>query len=74
MWTCSKYLSGTKEWEAIGELDLPQDCFGDELYDYMEEMGWIDSADDYQYDGDANFIAVCGLTEEKGDFKWEFTE
>jgi len=72
MWVCYKYDINEKYWIELGDIDLPQNCFGDELYDHMVEMEWVDSMDNYDVDGDSYFIAVMGKEAEYGEFKWEW--
>ena len=71
MWECLKYNVNKLEWEELGELDLPQECFGDDLYDHMVETGWVDSMNNYDVDGDSEFVAVMGKTKLDGEFRWE---
>jgi len=72
MWVCYQYDPDEKDWMELGGIDLPQDCFGDELYDHMIEMEWLDSMDNYDVDGDSDHVAVMGKESKYGEFKWEW--
>ena len=56
----------------MGELDLPQDCFGDDLYNHMVEMGWLDSLENYEMSGDSHSVAVMSKAGKKPDFYWRY--
>ena len=81
MWMCYKFKSSRRDsvsgehpgtWDLLGGLDAPKNCFGDELYDHMREMNWIGTIDNYNCEGDEAFVAVSGIEEKYGDFKWEY--
>ena len=48
------------------------DCFGSVLFDYMSEWGMIESWDEYDTDGDNEYVAVMHKTGSKPDYSWEF--
>ena len=77
MWMCYKFIPPKKKkdkgtWDLLGGLDAGKNCFGDELYDHMREMGWIDTIDHYNCEGNETFVAVSGIEAKYGDFKWEY--
>ena len=72
VWLCSRFDSDTGLREFLGEYEAPADVDGWELYEYMEEAGWIDGIQHYDCDGDNEHIAVIGKTPFYGDFSWDF--
>jgi hypothetical protein len=74
MWVCYKYCSKNKnkKWSKKGEIDLPKDCYGDELYDYMEENDIIKDIENYSIDGCDKVVAVIGKTKLAGNFYWRY--
>lgn len=72
MWKCYQQ-DPTEGWVYRGEIDLPADCFGDELYDYMVKRGWIESIDDYDVEGNNDIVHVVGKETKFGKFMWEFS-
>ncbi len=58
MWRLQKFNPDKREWELVDEFDYPADCFGDDLYELMEENGYIETINDYNVDGDSEYIAV----------------
>jgi hypothetical protein len=72
MWVCYQYDVDEKDWVELGGVEAAQDCFGDELYAFMIEMGWVNDMDNYDVEGDSDVVVVMGKTEEDGEFKWEW--
>ena len=72
MWKLYKYEKPDSK-VYLDEIDLPCDCFGDDLYDFMTEMGYIEDIEDYDVDGDTEYVAVMGHWKGLGQFCWEFT-
>lgn len=69
----NKRVKGKQTKVHLDTFNEPADCFGDALYDLMEENGWIDSINDYEVDGDSEYIAVMAKDPEtKSDFVLEF--
>lgn len=59
-------------WDLLGGIDLPKDCFGDDLYDHMIEMGWIQNMDFYDVFGNSEIVYVTGKTKKYPNYKWVF--
>ena len=56
----------------VGSVAVHNDVDGDTLYDWMEENITGHNADDYEYDGDSEFVAVMPKREGLPDYRWEF--
>ena len=74
MWVCYKYIpkNKIKKWRELGRINLPADCFGDELYNHMVENRWVDTMDDYDCAGDSEEVMVTGHKTKDGVFRWTF--
>lgn len=72
MWIVSKYDYQKEEKTLVGAINMKSDCDGDDLYNKMEEMDWIETIDDYEVDGDDNFIAVMSFLPWLPDFDLKF--
>ena len=55
-------------------IPAPNDCDGDILFDYMTENDIIESFDDYDTDGDSEYVAIMSKTDKHPDFGCEFVE
>lgn len=66
MWDLFKWVDGAME--QLDTFDEPQDCLGEDLSDLMMENDYIGNIDDYDVDGDNEYIAVMGKTEDLGEF------
>jgi hypothetical protein len=58
--------------EEISEVCDYDDVFGDELYDRMSENIEGFDADDYDFDGDGDSIAVMPKREGMPEYTWMF--
>lgn len=74
MWILRRY-DAKGEAEDLEKIDLPSDCWGDELYEHLNAyLPEGRTLDDYEYDGDSEFVAVMGKESEFGDFSFVFEE
>lgn len=71
-WNVFKIING--EHEYIGQIEEPADCFGDDLYDFMQENEWITNLDEYNIDGDNDFIAMMHKDGSQPDFGLYFAK
>ena len=76
IWKLYKIVNGEKVF--LGDFHSPdgQDCFGDEMYEWMEEEGHYGgfSPDDFNYDGDREYVAIMGKTDKQPDFCFEWVD
>lgn len=71
IWTL--YRLTTEGREKLTEIEAEDDCSGDELYEHL--LPYLPdnaSLDDYEFDGDSEYVAVLGKTATRGDFGYEF--
>jgi len=58
--------------QRVHNIEATDDCDGDILFDYMTENGIIEDWNEYETEGDNEYVAIMHKTGDKPDFGWEF--
>ena len=66
-WTLYELLDGGTR-TVLDHVELPDDCFGDDLFDRMDGVDW----NEYETEGDNEYVAVIPKRKGLPSYGWEF--